>query len=134
MTIDRPLASGACAVLSTLLCGTLNAEPAVYADQQAFAAALPSAPHVLDFDHMAPGTTIEDTATAGGITFSYDFEGLSMRVAHLYATTSSPNFLGTADGGKFHDGHNITQKFAPGSAILLYFISADTLEDRDIKD
>ncbi len=133
MTIDRRLASGACAVLSTLLCGALHAEPAVYADQQAFAAALPGLPTVLDFDHMAPGTTIEDAATAGGITFSYDFEGLSMRVAHLYATTSSPNFLGTADGGMFHDGDNFTLKFQPGSAIGLFFISADPLVDGDIK-
>lgn len=133
MTIDRRLASGACAVLSSFLCAGLSAEPTAFADQHAFTAALPNAPQVLNFDQMAPGTTIEDAATAGGITFSYEFEGLSMRVAHLYATTSSPNFLGTADGGMFHDGDNFTLKFAPGSAIGLFFISADPLIDGDIK-
>ena len=133
MTIDRRLASGACAFLSALFCGALSAEPAVFADQRAFADALPNTPRVLDFDHMPPGTTIEDAATAGGITFSYDFEGLSMRVAHLYATTSAPNFLGTADGGMFHDGDNFTLIFEPGSAIGLFFISADPLVDGDIK-
>jgi len=104
-----------------------------FADQAEFTAALPTAPQVLDFDHMAPGTTIADAATTGGITFSYDFEGLAMKVAHLYATTSSPNFLGTVDGGMFHDGDDFTLTFEPGNAIGLFFISADPLVDGDIR-
>lgn len=133
MRIERRLIIGACAVIAAAQCGSLSAEPIAYADQYEFSAALPNAPRVLDFDQMAAGTTIADAASAGGIKFSYDFEGLAMKVAHLYATTSSPNFLGTGDGGMFHDGDDFTLTFEPGSAIGLYFISADPLVDGDIK-
>jgi hypothetical protein len=75
---------------------------------------------------------IEDSSTADGITFSYDFEGLPMTINHLYATTSAPNFLGTVDGGMFHDGDDFNLDFRPGSAIGLFFISADPLLDGDI--
>lgn len=133
MRIKRRQVVAACAFIGTVVSVAASAEPRVFADQQKFTAALPTAPHILDFDEMPPGTTIADAATAGGIKFSYDFEGLAMKVAHLYATTSSPNFLGTVDGGMFHDGDNFTLTFEPGSAIGLYFISADPLLDGDIK-
>ena len=133
MTIKRRLTVGACTLISAACCGSLSAEPMTFADQAAFTAALPALPQVLDFDHMAAGTTIEDAMTTGGITFSYDFEGLAMKVAHLYATTSSPNFLGTVDGGMFHDGDDFTLTFEPGNGIGLFFISADPLVDGDIK-
>jgi len=133
MTIKRRLTWGACALISAAFCGPLSADPMTFADEAAFMAALPTLPQVLDFDHMAAGTTIDDAATAGGITFSYDFEGLAMKVAHLYATTSSPNFLGTVDGGMFHDGDDFTLTFEPGNGIGLFFISADPLVDGDIK-
>jgi hypothetical protein len=127
------LAAAGLAIVAVGTWGTLNAEPVTFADQAEFTAALPTAPRVLDFDRMVAGTTIPDAATAEGITFSYDFEGLAMKVAHLYATTSAPNFLGTVDGGMFHDGDHFTLKFAPGSGIGLFFISADPLIDGDIK-
>jgi hypothetical protein len=133
MRTDRRLAATACIFLGTALCGAAGAEPVVYSDRSEFTAALPQSPSVLDFDQMAAGTTIADAATEGGITFSYDFEGLAMKVAHLYATTSAPNFLGTGDGGMFHDGDDFTLSFAPGSAIGLFFISADPLVSGDIK-
>jgi len=133
MRIERRLSIGAFAVIGAVLCGSLNAEPVVFSDQARFTAALPTTPRVLDFDRMTAGTTIADAASAGGIKFSYDFEGLAMKVAHLYATTSSPNFLGTGDGGMFHDGDDFTLTFEPGSAIGLFFISADPLVDGDIK-
>lgn len=133
MRTDRRLAVTACILLGSAVCGVATADPVVYADQAEFTAALPRSPHILDFDQMAAGTTIADAATAGGITFSYDFEGLAMKVAHLYATTSSPNFLGTGDGGMFHDGDDFSLTFAPGSAIGLFFISADPLVSGDIK-
>ena len=132
MIIKRRLSAGVCAFVGATFCAALSAEPMVYVDQVEFAAALPTAPRILDFDHMPAGTTIADAATAEGITFSYDFDGLAMKVAHLYATTSSPNFLGTGDGGMFHDGDNFMLKFAPGTAVGLFFISADPLVDGDI--
>ncbi|MGI9343947.1 MAG: hypothetical protein ACR2QV_13995 [Gammaproteobacteria bacterium] len=133
MRTDRRLAATACIFLGTAFCAAAGADPVIYSDRAEFTAALPQSPSVLDFDQMAAGTTIADAATAGGITFSYDFEGLAMKVAHLYATTSAPNFLGTGDGGMFHDGDDFTLSFAPGSAIGLFFISADPLVSGDIK-
>lgn len=123
----------ACAVAGTAMCGPLSAEPLTFSNRAEFTAALPNQPQVLNFDQMPAGTTIADAATAGGITFSYDFEGLAMKVVHLYATTSSPNFLGTVDGGMFHDGDDFRLRFKPGSGIGLFFISADPLIDGDIK-
>ncbi len=55
-----------------------------------------------------------------------------MKIAHLYATTSAPNFLGTNDGGVFHDGDDFTLSFLPGNAVGLHFISADPLIDGDL--
>lgn len=133
MQIKRRLFVAACVSIGIVVSGAASAEPRVFADQEKFAAALPTAPQILNFDEMPAGTTIADAATAGGIKFSYDFEGLAMKVAHLYATTSSPNFLGTVDGGMFHDGDNFTLTFEPGTAIGLHFISADPLMDGDIK-
>jgi hypothetical protein len=132
MNKNKHLAAGAVALVASAMCTTLQAEPIAYADQFAFAAALATAPSILDFDHIPAGTTIADAATAGGITFTYDFEGPAMKVAHLYATTSSPNFLGTGDGGMFHDGDNFKLEFEPGTAVGLFFISADPLVDGDI--
>lgn len=138
MRIDRRRITGAYSAIAVGVmfagpAGPAFAEPVVFSDHAEFTAALPTAPRILDFDQMAPGETIADAATAGGITFNYDFEGLAMKVAHLYATTSAPNFLGTGDGGMFHDGDDFTLTFEPGSAIGLYFISADPLIDGDIK-
>jgi len=112
--------------------GSASAEPVAYSGFVEFTAALPSEPTILDFDHMPAGMTIEDAASAGGITFQYDFNGLPMKIAQFYATTSAPNFLGTSDGGIFHDGDNFSLSFPPGSAIGLFFISADPLLDGDI--
>jgi len=123
---------GVCAVMFAGVSGVIQAEPKIYSDQAAFAAALPAEPLILDFDELSAGTTIADASTAEGITFSYDFQGLRMKIAHLYATTSSPNFLGTNDGGVFHDGDDFSLSFLPGSAVGLHFISADPLIDGDL--
>jgi len=126
------LSVGVCAVLSIAFTGVVNAEPKTYSDQAEFAAALPAAPSILDFDGLNAGTTIADTSSAEGITFNYDFQGLRMKIAHLYATTSAPNFLGTNDGGVFHDGDDFSLSFLPGRAVGLHFISADPLIDGDL--
>ena len=122
----------AIAVLATFYFVAPRAEIATYSDVSSFAAALPGDPVILDFDRMASGTTIDAATTAEGITFNYDFDGLPMTVSHQYATTSAPNFLGTIDGGMFHDGDDFGLSFSPGSAIGIFFISADPLMDDDI--
>ncbi|MDP6674176.1 MAG: hypothetical protein QGH93_04910, partial [Gammaproteobacteria bacterium] len=67
---------GVCAVFSIATIGTSSAEPVTYSGLAEFILALPSEPNILDFDLMPAGTTIEDSASAGGITFEYDFDGL----------------------------------------------------------
>lgn len=126
------LSIGVCAVVGANISGVTQAAPKIYSDHAEFAAALPAKPSVLNFDELNAGATIADSDTAGGITFRYDFQGLRMKVAHIYATTSAPNFLGTNDGGVFHDGDDFSFTFLPGSAVGLYFISADPLIDGDL--
>ena len=109
-----------------------QADPRVFSNEAEFTAALPSEPSVLTFDKLAAGATIADAGSAGGITFRYDFDGLRMKIAHIYATTSAPNFLGTNDGGVFHDGDDFTLSFLPGNAVGIHFISADPLIDGDL--
>ena len=123
-----------CAIAACLYFFSLSgtAEPAAYNALNEFSAALPNAPKVLNFDGLAAGTTIEDASSAEGIRFEYDFGGFPMKIAQLYATTSAPNFLGTSDGGMFHDGDHFRLSFPPGNAIGLFFISADPLIDGDI--
>lgn len=111
----------------------LHAEPATFSDPAKFYASLQGVPTILDFDQLPAGTTITANSAAEGITFIYDFNGLPMQVSHLYATTSAPNFLGTSDGGMFHDGDDFTMSFAPVTAIGLFFITADPLLDGDLK-
>jgi hypothetical protein len=123
---------GTCAIVASAIFNVVSAEPTAYSSQAEFSAALTSAPTVLDFDHLAAGTTIDADGTAGGITFSYNFNGMPMKVTHLYATTSAPNFLGTGDGGMLHDGDDFTMSFAPATAVGLFFITADPLLDGDI--
>lgn len=130
-TISR-LSIGVCAVLGAGYSSLIQAEARTYSDQAAFEAALPAKPLVLDFDKLSAGTTIADASTTEGITFSYDFEGLRMKIAQLYSTTSAPNFLGTNDGGVFHDGDDFSLSFLPGNAVGLHFISADPLIDGDL--
>ena len=132
MIKTTPWVAGVCVMLGILTVGLARAEPITYSGFAEFSAALPTEPTVLDFDRLPAGTTIAASASTGGITFEYDFDGLPMKVTHLYATTSAPNFLGTDDGGMFHDGDNFTLSFPPGSAVGLFFISADPLLDGDI--
>lgn len=132
MTRKIPLLAGLCAIIGSITFGAVDAEVTAYSGFAEFTAALPAEPTILDFDLMPAGMTIEDSGSAGGITFAYDFDGPTMKITHLYSTTSAPNFLGTGDGGMFHDGDDFTLSFSPGTAIGLFFISADPLLDGDI--
>ncbi len=118
--------------LGSTITNSVNADPATFSSEVEFTAALDATPEILDFDQLPAGTTIATESVTGGITFSYDFDGLPMQVTHLYATTSAPNFLGTGDGGMLHDGDDFTMSFAPAAAIGLFLITADPLLDGDI--
>ena len=121
-----------CLIFVSTITSVVHAEPLAFSSEADFVAALTVAPVILDFDHLPAGTTIATDSATGGITFSYDFNGLPLQVTHLYATTSAPNFLGTGDGGMLHDGDDFTMSFAPATAVGLFLITADPLLDADI--
>jgi hypothetical protein len=132
MNNNNALCLALCLALSASVTTTAVAEPTAYTRYADFSAATPVPVKTLDFDTMTPGTTIARAGTTGDITFEYDFGGIPMKIAHLYATTSKPNFLGTSDGGMFHDGDNFTLVFRAGHAIGLFFITADPIFDGDL--
>jgi hypothetical protein len=113
------------------------ASPAVYTDQPTFLAALPGSPITVNFDTASTADALIASGNAlGGITFSYSFGGVSLKVSTVsgssYSTTSSPHFLGTDDADILQDGDMISLSFSPVSAIGLYVISNDALEDNDL--
>lgn len=114
--------------------GAVFAAPVAYNDYSSFMADLPGPANILDFDDLAYGDPIADGQTLGGITFSYEFGGVTMMVVDdLYApTTSSPNLLGANDGEVFLDGDNFTISFSPVRAVGMYFLSPDEMYDDDI--
>ena len=128
-----------CAVL-TLACSVANASLVTYTDQATFITALPGPSSTLDFDNLTAGTRVASSDTVGGITFNYNFGGISMVVTDgnqfggggPFATTSGSNFLGTDDSDLFLDGDGFDLSFAPVNAIGMFFITADVMLDNDI--
>ena len=114
------------------LAGPAGAVPVAFTDYAAFSAALPGAATVLGFDAMAYGDIIADGDTVEGITFHYDFGGVSLMVSDVWETTSPLGFLGTDDGDILQDGDDFSLSFAPANAVGMYLITADTLFDGDI--
>lgn len=113
-------------------CTSVLAEPTAFTRYAEFLSSAPGPVSTLNFDELEPGTTIAEASTTSDITFEYDFGGIPMKIAHLYATTSTPNFLGTSDGGMFHDGDDFSMSFPAGHAIGLFFITADPMFDGDL--
>jgi len=132
MQIKKAVVLSVCSLISCFFCANGFAEPVAFTRFADFVSASPVPVSKLDFDHLEPGTTIAKASSAGGITFEYDFGGIPMKIAHLYATTSTPNFLGTGDGGMFHDGDDFSLSFPEGHAIGLFFITADPMFDGDL--
>ncbi|AMK75619.1 hypothetical protein A1342_14405 [Methylomonas methanica] len=89
----------------------------------------------MNFDSNAAGSLIAEGGTLGGITFNYPTLasfGVTMQIVTGSPTTSSPNFLGTDDGGLFQAGDGFSLSFAASHAIGMFFISADPIFDDDI--
>ena len=129
-----------CAAAVVFASSISNAALVTYTDQAAFMAALPGPASTLDFDSLASGTTIANGGTVDGITFNYNFGGVSMVVTDgnqfggggPFDTTSGSNFLGTDDSDIFLDGDDFDLSFAPVNAIGMFFITADVMFDDDI--
>jgi hypothetical protein len=119
-----------------LLAGLAQAAPQDYTDRPTFDAALPGASTTLDFDGATANSLIPSGNAVGGITFTYALDGVSLKVStesgSSYSTTSSAHFLGTDDADILQDGDTITLTFAPVSAIGLYVISNDTMQNNDV--
>lgn len=121
-------------MLSVCCSSTALAVPVGYTDYTSFMSALPSSANVLNFDAETYGDIINSGASIDGVTFSYDFGGVSMMVTddYLWPTTSSANLLGTNDGDMLQDGDDFSLSFASSNGIGMFFISADTMYDNDI--
>jgi hypothetical protein len=131
------------AIVALGLTTAVNAALLTFTDQAAFLAALPGAANTLDFDSQAAGTLIPSGSTIDGVTFNYDFGGVSLAVTDgaqyggggPFNTTSGTNFLGTNDADVLQDGDEFSLSFAPVNAIGMNFITAalaDPMMDDDI--
>ena len=58
---------------------------------------------VVDFD-TSPTGIVASGSSVGGITFTYDFGGVSLKISDVYDTTSPDNFLGTDDSDNLGRG------------------------------
>lgn len=107
-----------------------------YTDQAAFSSALPVASTIANFDGTTADTLVPSGTAIDGITFAYDFGGISLKVATTatagYSTTSGAHFLGTDDADILQDGDDILLSFPSSSAIGLYIISNDELLENDV--
>jgi len=123
-------------LVGLMLSGIAQSTPQWYTDQAAFSAALPGISTTVDFDSATADALIPSGSSVDGITFSYALDGTKLKVStqssNNYSTTSGSQFLGSDDADIFQDGDTITLLFAPVSAIGLYLISNDALEDNDI--
>jgi hypothetical protein len=140
----RHVAAGVAAALGVVAAFIPASRAAItgYTDFAAFQSDLSTAglsANTLDFDGLTGGnsTTFGDLIasgdTVGGITFTYDFGGVTMEVRNDFDTTSPANYLGTDDGGVFQDGDNFDLSFAPANAVGMFFITADQMFDNDIE-
>ena len=101
---------------------TASAGIITYVDRPAFDAGGPL--ELIDFESTSVGT-IASGSTLSGITFLYNFAGVSLTVENLFDTTSGAQYLGTDDGGLLQDGDDLTFTFSPVTGFGLYIISQD---------
>jgi hypothetical protein len=123
-----------CAVAMIFPASIAMAAVVGYSDLGSFSAALPGPATVLDFDAGPNGQLIPSGGTYGGITFSYSFSGVSLKVTDAGGapSTSAPYFLGTNDADILLDGDDISFSFAPSQAFGISIISLDSLFDGDL--
>lgn len=116
----------------SLMSGRGEASIVGYTNYSSFLANLPGAANTLDFESQGDGDLIASGDTVGGITFTYDFGGVSLQVRDDYDTTSPDNFLGTDDAVDLQDGDEFSLAFSANNAIGMFFITADEMFDDDI--
>jgi hypothetical protein len=107
-------AARAAAALALLLPAAAPAAVTAYTERAAFDAALAGHEdaHVLDFEGVAPGTTIASGSALAGVTFEYAIEGLELLVTDAFAAVSGSRSLGLAGDGALLAGDAFSVSFA----------------------
>ncbi|MDP6414115.1 MAG: hypothetical protein QGG54_03660 [Gammaproteobacteria bacterium] len=124
------------AIAGVMLSGNVYTAPLLYIDQEAFSVALPGIPTTVNFDSATADIMIPSGSSVDGITFSYALDGVKLKVStesgSSYSMTSSGQFLGSDDADILQDGDTIILSFSPISAIGLFMLSNDALDNDDI--
>ena len=103
-----------------------------FTNRAAFTAALPGAANNNGFDGVAAGTTVGSGGSAAGVTFTYDFGGVLLKVTSAYPAPSAANALGSTDADILQDGDNLSLSFAATNALGLSIITRETLQTGDL--
>jgi len=139
-TKRTPGAHDVTAIVGAALCLALfsaafsaSAAPTTFTDRTQFLSALPGPATALEFENTPAETAIPDGSALEGITFDYDYGGVNLLVSDAYVTTSTDRFLGTDDVDVLQDGDDFFLSFPPSYAIGIALLTADNLEDDDIR-
>jgi hypothetical protein len=129
VTSRRAARCAGLALLAGLASSGARAEIASYTSRAAFDAAIAGLETVaaLDFESLAPTTTIPSGTQQGGFTFTYAIGGEQLVVIDAFATTSGSNSLGVTGELVFLASDIFSLAFAPATAIGLYVIGEDML-------
>jgi hypothetical protein len=128
----HPGSLGVLAATTLLLAFSGPAGAQSYTSRSAFLAALPGPANTINFDAVPSGTTIASGTGTGGITVTYNFGGVLLKVTGAYPTVSGANALGSTDADVLQDGDNLTATFANRNAIGLEIITKEALQNGDL--
>ncbi|SMP69085.1 PEP-CTERM protein-sorting domain-containing protein [Neorhodopirellula lusitana] len=130
MVKDRFVIQASTLIITVIFVTTASAELVTFTDRDAFDATGGTS-SVIDFE-----TTALDVVSSGdtisGVTFAYDFGGVSLAVDDQFDTTSGLRYLATDDGGVLQDGDDLNFSFLPAAGFGLFVVSADPLLDGDV--
>ena len=115
-----------------LLVASFGAHSQAFTKRSAFTAALPGTASTVNFDAVAAGTKFASGTGTGGLTFSYNYGGVTLKVSSAYPAPSLPHSLGSTDADILQDGDNLTLNFSQRNAIGLSIITIETLQAGDL--
>lgn len=127
-------ASAFLGVASLFLAGEREVQGALiaYSSRSAFDAAAGSPVSLTDFESFATANVASGNAL-DGLTFTYSFGNVSLKIVDSLATTSGVKSLGTDDRDFLADGDLLDLSFAPRRGLGVYVLSSDALLDGDIR-
>ena len=122
--------SFSCFALSVVASTTVLAQS--YTSRSSFTAALPGTASTVNFDALSAGTTIASGGNTGGLTFTYNYGGVLLKVNGTFPAPSAARSLGSTDADVLQDGDNLTLSFSQRNAIGLSIITSETLQSGDL--